>query len=214
MAHQEKRAWIMLVVTLVVYPAYVVIVLRDAAGAPLADVAYASTLLWSIGIAIAANIVLDIATSMGTPRSEYKADVRDREIARIGDLTGQSLLVIGALAGMGSRDARGRHLLDRQRDLPRLRPLRRPRLATKIAGYHEELPDMVKPTRVTNSIRALRFARGEMTQADLAERIGVTRQTVIAIEQGKYSPSLEVAFQIAHVLGVPLDDVFHYPDSE
>ncbi len=73
---------------------------------------------------------------------------------------------------------------------------------------------MVKPTKVTNSIRTLRFARGEMTQADLAERIGVTRQTVIAIEQGKYSPSLEVAFQIAHVLGVPLDDVFHYPDSE
>jgi putative transcriptional regulator len=72
---------------------------------------------------------------------------------------------------------------------------------------------MVKPTRVTNSIRALRFAHGEMTQADLADRIGVTRQTVIAIEQGKYSPSLEVAFQIAHVLGVPLDDVFHYPDS-
>jgi len=72
----------------------------------------------------------------------------------------------------------------------------------------------VKPTRVTNSIRTLRFAHGEMTQADLAERIGVTRQTVIAIEQGKYSPSLEVAFQIAHVLGVPLDDVFHYPDSE
>ena len=73
---------------------------------------------------------------------------------------------------------------------------------------------MVKPTRVTNSIRTLRFAHGEMTQADLAERIGVTRQTVIAIEQGKYSPSLEVAFQIAHVFGVPLDDVFQYPASE
>jgi len=71
----------------------------------------------------------------------------------------------------------------------------------------------VKPTRVTNSIRALRFARGEMTQADLAERIGVTRQTVIAIEQGRYSPSLEVAFQIARVLGVPLEEVFRYPDS-
>ena len=70
----------------------------------------------------------------------------------------------------------------------------------------------MKPTRVTNSIRTLRFAHGEMTQADLAERIGVTRQTVIAIEQGKYSPSLEVAFQIARVLGVPLDDVFQYPD--
>ena len=71
----------------------------------------------------------------------------------------------------------------------------------------------MKPTRVTNSIRALRFAHGEMTQAELAERIGMTRQTVIAIEQGRYSPSLEVAFQIARVFGVPLDGVFHYPGN-
>jgi len=70
---------------------------------------------------------------------------------------------------------------------------------------------MTKPTRVTNAIRQLRFAAGEMTQADLAERVGVTRQTIIAIEQGRYSPSLEMAFQIAHVFAVPLDDVFQYP---
>ena len=69
----------------------------------------------------------------------------------------------------------------------------------------------MKPTSVTNSIRALRASRGEMTQAELAERIGVTRQTVIAIEQGKYSPSLELAFQIAAVFGVPLGNVFEYP---
>ena len=73
---------------------------------------------------------------------------------------------------------------------------------------------MVKPTRITNSIRALRFAHGEMTQAELAERIGVTRQTVIAIEQGRYSPSLEMAFQIARVFGKPLDEVFQFPDEE
>lgn len=73
---------------------------------------------------------------------------------------------------------------------------------------------MVKPTRVTNSIRSLRFTNGQMTQAELAERIGVTRQTVIAIEQGRYSPSLEMAFQIARVFKVPLDEVFHYPDNE
>jgi putative transcriptional regulator len=73
---------------------------------------------------------------------------------------------------------------------------------------------VVKPTRVTNAIRALRFANGEMTQADLADRIGVTRQTVIAIEQGRYSPSLEMAFQIARVFRVRLDDVFQYPDSD
>lgn len=73
---------------------------------------------------------------------------------------------------------------------------------------------MVKQTRVTNSIRALRFANGEMTQAALAQRVGVTRQTLIAIEQGRYSPSLEMAFRIARVFRVPLDDVFHYPDEE
>nr|WP_256370800.1 helix-turn-helix transcriptional regulator [Micromonospora sp. KC721] len=63
-------------------------------------------------------------------------------------------------------------------------------------------------------MRALRFAHHEMTQAELAERIGVTRQTVIAIEQGRYSPSLEIAFRIAHALGVRLDDVFQYPNPE
>ncbi|GGM40320.1 transcriptional regulator [Micromonospora sonchi] len=73
---------------------------------------------------------------------------------------------------------------------------------------------MVKPTRVTNNIRTLRFARDEMTQADLADRIGVTRQTVIAIEQGRYSPSLEMAFRIARVFGVRLDEVFQYPEEE
>lgn len=71
----------------------------------------------------------------------------------------------------------------------------------------------MKPTRITNTIRALRFARNEMTQAELAERVGVTRQTIIAIEQGKYSPSLEVAFLIARALDVRLDEVFQYPDS-
>lgn len=72
---------------------------------------------------------------------------------------------------------------------------------------------MVKPTSVTNAIRTLRFANGEMTQAALADQIGVTRQTIIAIEQGRYSPSLEMAFQIAQVFKVPLDDVFQYPDT-
>ena len=71
----------------------------------------------------------------------------------------------------------------------------------------------MRPTRVTNRIRTLRFEHGEMTQAELGRRIGATRQTVLAIEQGKYSPTLEMAFQIAAVFGVPLDDVFQYPTS-
>jgi putative transcriptional regulator len=68
--------------------------------------------------------------------------------------------------------------------------------------------------RIRNNIRRLRFDRSEMTQQELAEKVGVTRQTVIAIEGDKYSPSLEVAFRMARVFGVPLDEVFRYEDEE
>ena len=63
---------------------------------------------------------------------------------------------------------------------------------------------------ILNQIRRLRFDRQEMTQQELADRVGVTRQTINAIELGKYSPSLEVAFRIAAVFGVPLDQVFQH----
>jgi putative transcriptional regulator len=63
---------------------------------------------------------------------------------------------------------------------------------------------------ISNKIRLLRFTQGEMSQADLGERIGVTRQTIAAIEAGKYSPSLEAAFRMADVFGVPLDEVFQW----
>jgi putative transcriptional regulator len=64
------------------------------------------------------------------------------------------------------------------------------------------------PLPFTNTIKTLRFLAGEMTQADLGDLVGVTRQTIAAIEQGKYSPSLEVAFRIAIVFGKPLEEVF------
>ncbi|HVZ91703.1 MAG TPA: helix-turn-helix transcriptional regulator [Rhizomicrobium sp.] len=68
-------------------------------------------------------------------------------------------------------------------------------------------------TVVANAIRRLRFEHGEMTQQELADKVGVTRQTINAIEQGKYSPSLEAAFRIAAVFGAPLESVFQYrPD--
>jgi len=73
---------------------------------------------------------------------------------------------------------------------------------------------MAKPTKITNTIRSLRFNADEMTQAELGEKIGVTRQTIIAIEQGKYSPSLEAAFCIAVVFNVPLGDVFKYDPTK
>ena len=65
-------------------------------------------------------------------------------------------------------------------------------------------------TPFTNDIKTLRFLASEMTQGDLGDKVGVTRQTIAAIEQGKYSPSLEVAFRIAHVFGKPLEEVFRW----
>ncbi|HNP74251.1 MAG TPA: helix-turn-helix transcriptional regulator [Kouleothrix sp.] len=67
--------------------------------------------------------------------------------------------------------------------------------------------------QINNNIRTLRFFRNEMTQEELAEKVGVTRQTIIAMEKGKYSPSLELAFRIARVFGVPLEQVFSYEEA-
>jgi putative transcriptional regulator len=69
-------------------------------------------------------------------------------------------------------------------------------------------------SRIRNNIRTLRFHHAEMTQQQLAEKVGVTRQTIIAMEQDKYSPSLELAFRIALVFKVPLDEVFSYQPEE
>lgn len=69
---------------------------------------------------------------------------------------------------------------------------------------------MMNDRKITNCIRTLRFLNNEMTQKELAELIGVTRQTVMAIEANKYSPSLEVAFKIAEIFNLPLEEVFQY----
>ncbi len=65
-------------------------------------------------------------------------------------------------------------------------------------------------SHIKNRVKELRFAADQMTQQELAEHIGVTRQTVVAIEKDKYSPSLEVAFRIARVFDVPLEEVFQF----
>jgi putative transcriptional regulator len=64
--------------------------------------------------------------------------------------------------------------------------------------------------RLSNQVKTWRFLAQEMTQSELGEKVGVTRQTIAAIEAGKYSPSLECAFRIAEVLGRPLEDVFQW----
>ncbi len=68
--------------------------------------------------------------------------------------------------------------------------------------------------RIHNNIRTLRFLHGEMTQQDLADKVGVTRQTIISMEKDKYSPSLELAFRIALAFGEPLEKVFSYESDK
>jgi hypothetical protein len=100
MAFAEKRAWIMLVVSTVVYAAYAVIVLRRADGMPLADVPYESTLVGAVVASIVATIILNIVVGMFTPKGEDKPDQRDREIYRTTEYIGQSFVVIGSVAAM------------------------------------------------------------------------------------------------------------------
>jgi putative transcriptional regulator len=71
----------------------------------------------------------------------------------------------------------------------------------------------VEKSELTNQVRRLRFENGEMTQQQLADRVGVTRQTIIAIEAGKYSPSLPLAFKIARAFGKQVEEVFRYGDE-
>ena len=73
---------------------------------------------------------------------------------------------------------------------------------------------MAKKFEITNNIRKLRFFAGEMTQLDLAEKAGVSRQTILSIEAGKYSPTLELAFRISDAFGVPITEVFGYEVKE
>jgi putative transcriptional regulator len=68
----------------------------------------------------------------------------------------------------------------------------------------------MRTAKITNNLKRLRFDSDEITQQELAEQVGVTRQTIVAIEGEKYSPSLELAFKIAAVFGKPLEEVFHY----
>jgi hypothetical protein len=98
--HEEKRAWIRLVVSVVAYAGYVVIVVSRADGRPLRDVPYAGTLLWTVGAAIVGSIVAEIVIGVVNPRASRAKDERDREIGRLGEYTGQSFVVIGAVAAM------------------------------------------------------------------------------------------------------------------
>jgi MFS family permease len=100
MAFEEKRAWIMVVTSVAGYVTYLALILNRVGDAPLASVPYAATMLWTIGGAIVATIVLHIIAAIFSPRDADKKDERDREINRFGEYIGQSFVVIGGVAGL------------------------------------------------------------------------------------------------------------------
>ncbi|UWZ40513.1 hypothetical protein Drose_21900 [Dactylosporangium roseum] len=100
MTHEEKRAWIMLLVSVVAYAVYLTVVLGRAGGGALTAVSYAGPLLWTVGGAILTSIVVEIAMGVVNPRASRAKDERDKEIGRLGDHVGQSFVVIGAVSAM------------------------------------------------------------------------------------------------------------------
>ncbi|MFE6911993.1 hypothetical protein [Streptomyces erythrochromogenes] len=100
MAVEEKRAWIMIVVTVVSYAVYLALILGRSGDGPIVEEPYAAALLWTVGSAIAASIVLHITVSLLSPEEGRIKDQRDREIHHFGDHIGQSFVVIGGVAGL------------------------------------------------------------------------------------------------------------------
>ena len=101
MAFEEKRAWIMALVAVAGYAAYVLVVLGRADGDPLADVSYAGPLLATVAASIVASIALNILVSIVSPEGANQKDQRDREIHRIGEHIGQSFVIVGGVAALG-----------------------------------------------------------------------------------------------------------------
>ena len=100
MSYEERNVWVMFVVSVLAYAVYVVVVLTRAQDVPLTEVAYVGPLLWSIGGAIVVSILASIAVGLANRRDGHMTDQRDKEINRVGERTGQSFVVIGALAAM------------------------------------------------------------------------------------------------------------------
>ena len=210
MPFKEKIAWISVVTTILVWGSYFGFLL--ATGVRLHGSVY---IVGFVGAVIAQTILMIIAsivTAVMSPKdASAGSDERDREIARRSyAIAYPGPVVAGRLCRRmpASGVHRARHgLWDHGRDRDcRDRPLRRAdRRLSERAAWLSPCPESV-----VNQIRLLRFMAGEMTQAELGDRIGMTRQTIAAIEAGKYSPTLEAAFRIAQVFGKPLDEVFQW----
>ena len=201
MTFLEKGNRVVLVVAVPTLLGYGAVVAPQVLGKPMAEVSWIQPMIFAIVGFVVANVLGNVVAAASNPGEADKNDERDREIDQFGERVGNWLLVAGSIAALVLTLAEFDYFwianAITSRSWPgggRRRGRQARRLSTGLLGR------WCKPTRVSNQIRRLRFEAGEMTQAELAERVGVTRQTIIAIEQGRYSPSLEMAFQIAQVI--------------
>ena len=109
MSFEEKRAWIFLLVAICGYASYLGVVLGRVDGGPISEVAYAATLLWSVGGAIVATIGLNIAVAVASPGEAEHKDQRDREIHRFGEYIGQSFVILGGVVALAMALAKWEH---------------------------------------------------------------------------------------------------------
>ncbi len=219
MSYQEKSILGSLLAFVVVFGSYFVAVLRDL-GRPDFEGGTFGRLVFAVIAIVLIEIAYHIVLALESkPEPKDERDVPDRMQGiskRLLPIGWRRLFgdCVGRHGPPGSYQNRGCEFRYRQPHTAR-HGHRRP---DEVSYPALLLPARLAMTkgRIRNHVRKLRFLGSEMTQQQLAEKIGVTRQTVIAIEQDKYSPSLEVAFRIARVFGVPLEEVFQYetPDSD
>ncbi len=208
MGFREKQAWISLAVTLGVYGVYFFYFGRAlgeghsfGVGGPISLAVVAIVVLQ-----IALNIIAAILSPHERRGPEDERDRMVQQYANAGAFYVLQVLVMFSIVSVYFSTAWTVANLA----LGALAAAQVAKYAAVIYGYRRGLYMGRPPTRVINRIRTLRFEQGEMTQQALADAVGVTRQTIIAIEQGKYSPTLEAAFRIAETFGVPVESVFQY----
>eukprot|EP00873_Tetraselmis_striata_P032262 jgi/Tetstr1/452526/TSEL_039562.t1 len=203
MSFREKNAWIAVLTTLVIWTVYFWQVGNAALSGTLDGDAIFWLFVWCLGISIAIMLPINIvAAILARQNMDAPPDEREREIDARANRAGLILLeilMVGMVLSSGFITDFARRAYEAD-----------PAGATAIILINLTLFALA----FSALIRRLRFEHNEMTQQELADRIGMTRQTVASIEHNKYSPSLEAAFRIAETFGVPIGEVFFWKAEE
>jgi DNA-binding XRE family transcriptional regulator len=215
--YEERNVWAGLIVIPISLTIYVVVIFQEVAARSIADVDWGPIMAWTIAASIVATVLISVVwgniAGIRAPRDVGKSDKRDRDIARINDRWGQKFIVAGSIMVvlLSAFEVDWFWIANTMLFAFASSAMVGGIIAAVVyrRGFHVE----ATPRRVTNNICALREAQG-LTLAELSRRVRITRQTLIAIESGRYHPRLKLAFQLSRVLGVGLEYVFQYGERE